>query len=89
MTDEVPTVSEVDLGVFPRDSHWGNRIVFDDFEERRVHGWISPRVSDGDMFGYQMKSGKVAVFKLKNVDNQTDPSDMFFAYVEDVGYLYD
>lgn len=78
------------LGVFPRDSAWGNRIVFDDYEERRVYGWWSGEngrlAEEGDRFGYQMESGRVAIFELKNVENQDDPRDMFFAEAEDIGY---
>lgn len=40
--EPLPAIPEVDLiGVYPRDSAWGNRIVWDDYERGhgRVHGW--------------------------------------------------
>ena len=90
---ERPEASEVTkddlIGIFPKDSTWGNRLTMRDWEERKVDGHISPRVSDGDLFGYQMESGKVGVLQLINVDNCLDPRDQFFAEARDVGYLND
>lgn len=84
----IPKVPPEDvLGVFPTQSAWGNRIKFRDFQNRTVTGWITPRVEDGDLFGYQMQSGRIAVFRLVNVDNQRNPSDMFFADAIDIGIL--
>ena len=73
-------------GVFPRDGAWGHKILFDDFETRTIYGWLSPRLEAGDRFGYEMSSGRVAVFEAAAVDHQQDPSDMFFAEATDVGY---
>ena len=79
---------EVDIsGLFPQDGGWGHRITISDYEKSKVHGHISPRVSDGDRFAYQMNSGRVAVFELEDVDNCTDPKDQFFASFFTVGYL--
>lgn len=84
----IPQVPPEDvLGVFPTQSAWGNRIKFRDFENRTVTGWITPHIEDGDLFGYQMQSGRIAVFRLINVDNQDNPSDMFFADAIDIGVL--
>lgn len=86
--DGYPLVPEEDvIGVFPRDSTWGNRLTFDDYKERNVNGHISPPVSDGDLFAYQLESGRIGVFELANVDNKLDPRDMFFADAKDFGYL--
>lgn len=83
-----PLVPQEDvIGVFPRDTMWGNRITFDTYEERKVHGHISPRVRNGDLFAYQLESGRIGVFMLIEVDHALDPSDMFFANARDVGYL--
>lgn len=34
-----------------------------------------------------MQSGRVARFKIKEVEYTLDPKDMLFATLEDVGYL--
>lgn len=97
--EELPEIDEdeVNLGVFPRDSTWGNSIKWDEYERGhgRVHGWkevpaeklMFRRVRDGDRFGYQMESGIVAVFEVKNVENESDPRDMFWADAEVVGVV--
>lgn len=90
--DGHPLVPEADvLGVFPDESQWGHRISFEDYDDRRVSGHVSPddapRVSEGDLFAYQLESGRIGVFRLVDVDHCLDPRDMFFASAEDVGYL--
>lgn len=86
--DGYPLIPVEDVvGVFPHNTRWGYRITFEDYDERKVHGHITPRASDGDLFAYQLESGRIGVFALENVDNCLDPSDMFFADARDVGYL--
>lgn len=76
------------VGVFPRDTRMGNRVTIRDWDDRSVDGHLTPYVHDGDLFGYEMGSGRIAVFQLVDVDNCRDPPDMFFATARDVGYLY-
>lgn len=92
---------DLELGVFPRDSAWGNRIVWDEFDDGygRVHGWKEVPIEgpegrhhwrpvrDGDRFGYEMEDGYVAVFELGDVENERDPRDMFFADARAVAIL--
>ena len=83
-----PLVPEGDvIGVFPRDTGWGWRISFEDYDNRRVSGHLSPRPEAGDLFAYQLESGRVGVFRLVDLDYCLNPDDMFFADVEDIGYL--
>ncbi|WP_281375751.1 hypothetical protein [Halorarum halophilum] len=39
------------------------------------------------MFGIQMDSGRIGVFQMVDVERPGNPNDMFFATVEDIGYL--
>lgn len=67
---------------------WGNSMFFLTWEKREITGHISPiRPEVGDEIQSRMASGKVARFKVASVNLCSDPSDMFFATVEDVGYL--
>lgn len=40
----------------------------------------------GDVFTSKMESGKIAVFEVVSVRWCSDPSNMYFADVKDVGY---
>lgn len=71
----------------PRDNRWGHQISFWDWETRSVNGHLTPLPQDDDMFGREMKSGRIAVFKLCDIKPCGNPPDMFFAMAEDVGYL--
>lgn len=100
---EFPLVPEdaLDLGVHPRDSTWGNKVSvnFEDSHITGVHGWMTVAdddtmfvgggryVQDGDLFAYQMESGRCQVYAVVDVENERDPSDMFYANVEPVGYV--
>lgn len=68
---------------------WGNKIEWFDFERRRIVGWKSILPRQNDLLLSNMKSGKTAIFKIGVVENCNDPRDMFFAYVEFIGYLED
>lgn len=66
---------------------WGDRLGFLDWETRRVVGWITPIPKVGDELRGEMKSGGVGRFRVTKVEPCGDPSDMFFADVEDIGYV--
>jgi len=66
---------------------WGDNIYFFNWEKRHLVGWMTPIPNIGDEIRCKMKSGKVARFKIIKVEPQKDPKDMFFATVEDIGYL--
>lgn len=75
-------------GIYPRDGGWGHKIVFDDYESKKVYGFLSrPKASEGLLFGYQMESGRIGVFELVEVDNMLNPSDQFFGKAKPLGYL--
>jgi len=64
-----------------RTCYWGHSVVFDGdgklLNSRRVHGWLTPHISKGDMFLFPATKG-LAVWLLTEVKNCNDPSDMFF-----------
>lgn len=72
---------------------WGNAINWVDkkeFDGKRsifsVVGWKTPKPRVGDLLTCPMKSGKIARFIFKEIENTQDPPDMFFADVGFVGY---
>jgi len=96
------TADEVTIsGIFPDASRWGHRIDLEFPEDEgmgSVNGHITIKegetlfgngrtVEDGDAFAHDMSSGRVAVFRLVNVENCGDPRDQFFADAEPLGYL--
>lgn len=68
-------------------SGWGNSIRWFDWQKRRLVGWLQQIPEVNDEIRTKMKSGSIARFKVVKVEPQQDPPDMFFATVEDVGYL--
>lgn len=72
--------------VFTNKGKWGNTIHWINWETRRVYGWSPQRPQVGDHFECQMDSGRTAVFRFDTVELKSDPADMFFATVTDVGY---
>lgn len=68
---------------------WGHNIDFIDWDRRRLMGHHHDRRSFriGDEVRAKMRSGKIARFSIKNVEYCNDPKDMFFADLEDIGYL--
>jgi hypothetical protein len=64
---------------------WGNRIGWFQFPTR-IEGHLRDRPKAGDRVTCQMKSGKVGVFEVREVDLMRDPPDQFFATVEPLGY---
>ena len=69
---------------------WGHHIEWwEDFSNREVWGHLPDRPEVGDYLEAEMKSGKKAIFRFVSVDYKSDPPDMFFGKVEDVGYRED
>lgn len=63
----------------------GPSIYWWSYDNRRVCGHIGKPVP-GDVITAKMQSGKIAVFEIIKVDWCSDPSNMYFADVKDVGY---
>lgn len=61
------------------DVSWSN------FDQRRVVGH-SYRPQVGDAMTCKMQSGRVAVFQITSVERCSDPHNMWFADVIDMGY---
>lgn len=66
---------------------WGNSIGWMNWSKRKVFGHMTPCPSKGDILQCKMESGKIASFRFKNVEVMRDPSDQFFATVEDMNYV--
>lgn len=79
----------VDTKRYDMDNHssWGSSINWYCYKSRRIHGHITPMIRAGDEVVSKMASGKHAVFRVVEVERMTNPTDQFFAKVEDVGYL--
>jgi len=65
---------------------WGNSIQLMDWESRRLVGWTTPLPKAGDELLFPMQSGRIGRFRFKDVNPCTDPSDMWFATMQDLGY---
>lgn len=65
---------------------WGNRIAWMDFSKQSVEGHIHG-IQEDDELRSKMQSGKIARFKIINLDYQHDPADQFFADASFVGYV--
>ena len=68
-------------------SGWGNSVSFINWDKRKLVGWTTPLPSVGDEVLSAMQSGRVGRFKITSVEPSYDPSDMWFAQVDDIGYL--
>lgn len=66
---------------------WGNSIQFIDYESGRISGHLHFRLKVGDEVRSKMESGKIGRFKIIAHRQCHDPSDMFFATVEAIGYV--
>lgn len=64
---------------------WGNAIGWFDYKTRRISGHFR-YLHRGDYIIGHMESGKKAIFMITEIKYEYDPSDMFFATVEDMGY---
>ena len=66
---------------------WGDSIRWIDADSRRLTGWLTPLPKVNDELHCDMRSGKTGRFRITKVKYCTDPSDMFFADAEWMGYL--
>lgn len=68
----------------------GNHISWrDECIGRQIYGHMQIRPRSGERFWVHMQSGKIGMYKLKNVEYCRDPQDMFFADVKFIGYKND
>ena len=65
---------------------WGDCVHWSDFESRRISGHLQERLKTDDEIRSKMESGKIARFKVKSVEQMTDPPDQFFATLSYIGY---
>jgi len=66
---------------------WGDNILWFNWKRRRLVGWMTPIPKVGDEVRCKMRSGKIGRFEIVKVEPQSNPRDMFFADVRDIGYL--
>ena len=66
---------------------WGNSVQFTDYDKGSISGHLSVRLKIGDEVRSKMQSGKIGRFKIIAHRQCHDPSDMFFATVEAIGYV--
>jgi hypothetical protein len=66
---------------------WGNSIGWIDWKTRRVYGHTTPHPCVGDELRADMQSGGVARFRFAKIEPCGDPPDMWFANVDDIGYV--
>lgn len=75
-----------DLVTYRIGGGWGNAVNWHNIEQRKVVGWKTPRPTIGDLLLSEMRSGKTGIFKFVDVEYESDPNDMFWGTVEDLGY---
>ena len=63
----------------------GIQAFFFNWEKRVIAGW-SHELKDGDILRCKMETGKIGLFKIKNLKRCLDPKDQYFADVTDIGY---
>lgn len=66
---------------------WGNTIAWSHFDTRRLVGWLNRHPKKGDYVFGRLRGGEIYVWKIKRVEPQENPRDMFFADAKDIGYL--
>ena len=64
----------------------GVNVFFFDWKTRKISGW-SYNIKVGDLIHASMQSGKVAEFRVTEINRMNDPKDQYFGTVEDVRYL--
>ena len=89
--DKYEPVDKMGIQIYNMWEHigWGNRISWSYWEHRKINGHLPYKLKPGDEIRSRMQSGKIARFRVTEVEYCGDPKDMFFATVEDVGYLED
>lgn len=50
-----------------------------------VTGWCTPKVNTNDILKIKTKQGKILKTAILAVDYETDPEDMFFGYLVNLG----
>lgn len=70
---------------------WGNAIQFMSWEpdatgHRKIYGHKS-HLEVGDWFAVELKSGKIGVLEVRELEWESDPPDMFFGKACDVGFI--
>jgi hypothetical protein len=66
---------------------WGNRIGWFDTDELKLSGHTTPRPEIGDELQAETESHKVMRYVFTDVEYVRDPRDMWFATVEQLGYV--
>jgi hypothetical protein len=66
---------------------WGDCIQW--MCKDQISGHTRPLPKEGDDLLCKMESGRVGIYRFTKVNPCTDPSDMWFADVEGVGYAED
>lgn len=66
---------------------WGDSINWSDYPKRQMVGWLQRRPEKGDEIRMEMKSGKIARYVVLEVEHCSNPDDMWFASVMDIGYV--
>lgn len=69
---------------------WGDSIIWSigvDFEKRQITGWLWRKPNIGDEIRFKMESGKIARFRVQNVEHAEGVHDMFFGDLMDIGYV--
>lgn len=68
---------------------WGHNIHWTDWQSRRLGGHLPNRyeMKEGQELRARMESGKIARFEIVDIEFCSDPRDMLFFTVKDIGYL--
>lgn len=76
-------------------STWGNRIEFLNWDQRTISGHYLNRllassrkykIDVGDELQCKMETGKIGRFLVTEIKYESNPPDMFFGKVKDLGY---
>lgn len=68
--------------IMKQHTSWGNSIVWTNWPDMQVHGWLHNIPLEGDTLVAEFQSGKVLEFTFTKVRPCNDPRDMFFADVK-------
>ncbi len=66
---------------------WGNSVYFNDWEKRKITGFLRNLPVIGDCIHTKMESGSTAELMIIDIKYTHNPKDMFFATVKDIGYV--
>lgn len=99
---KVPKPDPAPIHTIPHDNFWGHHIEWTDFDKRSIWGHFDnargvkafvltdapmpPSLEVGSVIRGEMQSGRMALFRVTELDWQSNPHDMFFGKVEDIGY---